>query len=226
MNTDELIYASATVLAQAIRSKKVSAVEVVNAYLQRIEEVNPTLNAVVQLTADAARAQAREADAAQARGEGKGPLHGVPITIKDMIETAGVICTSGTKGRASCVPPRDATIVARMHAAGAIILGKTNTPELGVAPETDNLVYGRTNNPYDLSRTPGGSSGGEGAITAAGGSPLGLGSDGGGSIRIPAHCCGIVGIKPTSGRVPRTGHFPGPGGPMDSLWQVGPRPGS
>ncbi len=133
-----------------------------------------------------------------------------------------MICAAGTKGRAAFVPQQDATVVTRMRAAGAIMLGKTNVPELGLAPETDNLVYGRTNNPYDFSRTPGGSSGGEGAIIAAGGSPLGLGSDAGGSIRIPAHCCGIAGIKPTSGRVPRTGHFPGPGGWFDTLWQVGP----
>ena len=219
---DELIYASATELARAIRSKEVSSEEVVDAHLRRIEEVNPKLNAVVQLTEDAARAQAREADAALARGHIKGPLHGVPITIKDNIETAGVICTGGTKGRASFVPTEDATVVARMRAAGAILLGKTNMPELGLALETDNLVYGRTNNPYDLSRTSGGSSGGEAAIIAAGGSPLGLGNDMGGSIRLPAHFCGIAGIKPTTGRVPRTGHFPWPTGWWDMLWQPGP----
>lgn len=219
---DKLIYASATALAQAIRAKEISSEEVVDAYLQRIEEVNPMLNAVVQLTADAARAQAREADAALARGNIRGPLHGVPITIKDNIETVGVICTGGTKGRASFVPTQDATAVARMRAAGAIMLGKTNMPELGLAFETDNLVYGRTANPYDLSRTPGGSSGGEAAIISAGGSPLGLGNDMGGSIRLPAHFCGIAGIKPTTGRVPRTGHFPYPSRWLDPLWQTGP----
>src|SRR5206468_12012454 len=109
--------------------------------------------AVVQLTAEAARAQARETDKALARGESKGPLHGVPFTVKDLFETAGVICAAGTKGRATFVPQQDATVVTRMRAAGAIMLGKTNVPELGLAPETDNLVYGRTNNPYDLSRT-------------------------------------------------------------------------
>jgi amidase len=219
---DKLIYASATALARAIRAKEISSEEVVDAYLRRIEEVNPKLNAVVQLTADEARAQAREADAALTRGHTKGPLHGVPITIKDNIETAGVICTGGTKGRSSFVPTEDATVVARMRAAGAIILGKTNMPELGLAFETDNLVYGRTNNPYDLSRTPGGSSGGEAAIISAGGSPLGLGNDMGGSIRLPSHFCGITGIKPTTGRVPRTGHFPYPSGWLDPLWQTGP----
>jgi len=219
---DKLIYASATELARVIRAKEASSEEVVDAYLQRIEEVNPKLNAVVQLTADAARAQAREADADLARGRIRGPLHGVPMTIKDNIETAGVICTGGTKGRASFVPTQDATVVARMRAAGAIMLGKTNMPELGLAFETDNLVYGRTNNPYDLSRTPGGSSGGEAAIIAAGGSPLGLGNDMGGSIRLPSHFCGIAGIKPTTGRVSLTGTFYYPGNWLDMLWQPGP----
>jgi amidase len=220
---DKLIYASATELARAIRAKEITSEEVVEAYLDRIEKVNPKLNAVVQLTADAARTQAREADAALARGLIKGPLHGVPITIKDNIETAGVICTAGTKGRASFVPTQDATVVARMRAAGAIVLGKTNLPELALAFESDNLIYGRTNNPYDLSRTPGGSSGGEASIIAAGGSPLGLGNDMAGSIRVPSHFCGIAGIKPTAGRVPRTGLFPWryiPG--RDMMLHVGP----
>jgi amidase len=177
---DKLIYASATALAQSIRAKEISSEELVDAYLQQIEEVNPQLNAVVQLTADAARAQAREADAVLAKGHIRGPLHGVPMTIKDNIETTGVICTGGTNGRASYIPKHDATVVARMHDAGAIMLGKTNLPELGLAFETENLVYGRANNPYALSCTPGGSSGGEAAIIAAGGSPLGLGNDMGG----------------------------------------------
>ena len=219
---DELIYVSARALAQAIRDKEVSSEEVVKAYLERIEIVNPQLNAIVQLTADAARAQARQADAALARGSVKGPLHGVPVTIKDCLETAGTVCAAGTKGRASFVPTQDATAVVRMRSAGAILLGKTNLPELALANESDNLVYGRTNNPYDLSRTPGGSSGGEAAIIAAGGSPLGLGTDAAGSIRQPSHFCGTAGIKPTSGRVPRTGTFPPPGGATDSIWQIGP----
>src|SRR5206468_3773652 len=152
----------------------------------------------------------------------KGPLHGVPITIKDTLETAGVICTGGTKGRANFVPKADATAVARLRAAGGIILGKTNVPELAGAAETDNLIYGRTNNPYDLARTPGGSTGGEAAIIAAGGSPLGLGTDAGGSIRWPAHCCGIAGLKPTRGRVPLTGTFPPAIGAIGPLWHAGP----
>jgi amidase len=219
---DNLIYTSAATLAKAIKAKEVSSEEVVHAYLQRIEQVNPKLNAVVQLTADSALKQAREADALLANGEIKGPLHGLPVTIKDNIETAGIISASGTKGRAQFVPAEDATVVRRMKKAGAIILGKTNLPEVGLAFESDNLVYGRTNNPYDLNRTPGGSSGGEAAIIAAGGSPLGLGNDAGGSIRLPSHFCGITGIKPNTGRFSRTGHFLPPGGVLDTIWQVGP----
>jgi amidase len=222
VNMEKLIYSSASKLARAIRTEEVSSEEVVEAYLQRIEEVNPKLNAVVQLITDDARAQAREADASLKRGEIKGPLHGVPITIKDNIDAAGLICTGGTKGRASFIPKQDATVVTRMRNAGAILLGKTNLPELALAFETDNLIYGRTNNPYDLSCTPGGSSGGEAAIIAAGGSPLGLGNDMAGSIRIPSHFCGIAGIKPTSGRVPWTSDFPHSSGLLNAFWQIGP----
>jgi len=219
---DELIYASATELARAIRSKEASSEEVVTAHLQRIEKVNPKLNAIVQLMTEEACAQARRADEALASGHIRGPLHGVPVTIKDNIDVAGVVCAGGTKGRASFVPSRDATVVSRMRNAGAIILGKTNMPELALAFETDNLIYGRTNNPHDVSRTSGGSSGGEAAIIASGGSPLGLGNDMGGSIRVPAHFCGIAGIKPTMGRVPRTGTFPWPENWLEMLWQNGP----
>lgn len=219
---EKIIYSSATKLAKAIRAREVSSEHVVEAYLQRIEKVNPKLNAIIHLQANDARNQARKADAALARGDLKGPLHGVPITIKDNIDVQGMISTSGTKGRSSFVPDQDATIVARMKAAGAIILGKTNLPELALAFECDNLVYGCTLNPYDPSRTSGGSSGGEAAIIAAGGSPLGLGNDMGGSIRLPSHFCGIAGIKPTAGRVPLTGHFPPPFGYLIPLWQAGP----
>lgn len=220
---NELIYASATALARAIRAKEVSATEAVHAYLQRIAAVNPALNAVVQLCAEAAQAEARAADAALARGQILGPLHGVPMTIKDSLDTAGVITTGGTQGRATFVPTQDAPVVARLHAAGAILLGKTNTPELTLGGETDNLIYGRTNNPYDLSRTPGGSSGGTAAIVAAGGAPFDIGSDTAASIRWPAHCCGIAGIMPTTGRVPRTGHIiPFGLGARDLLTQNGP----
>jgi amidase len=194
----------------------------VNACLRRIEEVNPQLNAVVTLTADSARRAAQDADAAIAGGKILGPLHGVPMTIKDSHETAGVVTTAGTLGRKAYVPPSDSTAVARLRAAGAILLGKTNTPELTYAFETDNLVFGRTNNPYDLTRTPGGSSGGPAAILAAGGPAFDLGSDTAGSIRLPAHWCGIAGIKPTTGRVPRTGHIPPGIGILQSFMQIGP----
>jgi amidase len=217
---DGIISASASELAAAIRSKEVSSKIVVEACLDRIAKVNPKINAIVQLTADSAREAADKADAALARGEIKGSLHGVPVTIKDTLETKGVICTGGTKGRANYIPQDDATAVARLRAAGAIILGKTNVPELAGAIESDNLIYGRTNNPYDLARTPGGSTGGEAAIIAAGGSPLGLGTDAGGSIRIPAHFCGLAAIKPTSGRVPRTGQFPMPLGARNAVFHV------
>lgn len=218
----DITYASATSLADAIRRRQLSSLDVVDAYLRRIEEVNPLLNAVVQLDAAGARAAAQEADEAVARGDAPGPLHGVPITIKDSLDTAGMISTGGTAGRAEHVPSEDATVVARLREAGAIVVGKTNTPELTLSFETDNAIYGRTNNPYDLERTPGGSSGGAAAIIAAGGSPLDLGSDTGGSIRLPAHFCGIVGIKPTSGRVPRTGHIVSAEGLHQAYTQIGP----
>ncbi|MEZ5335221.1 MAG: amidase [Methanolobus sp.] len=219
---DNIIYSSAKSLAHAIHTGEINSQEVIEAYLQRIEEVNPQLNAIVQLQAEEARVQARKADESLARGEIKGPLHGVPFTVKDNAEVKGIICTSGTKGRSSFVPGQDATIVARMKDAGAILLGTTNLPELALTFESDNLVYGCTLNPYDFSRTPGGSSGGEAAIIAAGGSPLGLGNDAGGSIRLPSHFCGIAGIKPTAGRVPLTGHFPPAFGHITKIWQAGP----
>ena len=200
-----------------------SAVEIAEAHLRRIDEVNPKLNAVVQLAAERAMDEARAADAALARGESLGPLHGVPITIKDSHDTKGIVSTGGTMGRKDFVPEADATAVARMRAAGAIVLGKTNTPELTLSFETDNLVYGQTNNPYDVGRTPGGSSGGAGAIIAAGGSAMDLGTDTGGSIRVPSAFCGLAGLKPTSGRVPRTGHIvPWGLGGLDSLTTIGP----
>lgn len=218
----EQIYASAAAMAAAIRRKQYSAQELVRALVDRIDDVNPRLNALVQVRAEPALEDARQADKALAHGKVLGPLHGVPFTLKDAIETEGDICTGGTEGRAHYIPHQDAVVVQRLRKAGAILLGKSNCPELGWAWEADNLIYGRTNNPYDLRLSPGGSSGGESAIIAAGGSPLGLGSDAGGSVRFPAHCTGIASIKPTSGRVPRTGHFPGPGGLLDCLWQIGP----
>ena len=219
----DLIYSSATSIAQSIRDKEVSAAEVVQAHLDRIAEVNDKLNAVVHLCADRALEEAAEADAALARGDATGPLHGVPMTLKDSLDTEGVVTTGGTTGRRDFVPDRDATVTARLRAAGAILMGKTNTPELTMAGETDNSVYGRTNSPFDLERSPGGSSGGAGAIITTGGSPFDIGSDTGGSIRMPAHLCGIAGIKPNSGRVPRTGHIINYTlGATDSYTQNGP----
>jgi amidase len=219
---DDLIYASAKTIAGAIAAKEVSSREVLEACLERIERVNPKLNAVVHMDVETARSKAQDADDELAKGHIQGPLHGVPMTIKDNLDTAGMVSTGGTKGRSSFVPKEDATVVSRLRRAGAILVGKTNTPELTLAYETDNLIYGRTNNPYDLSRTSGGSSGGAAAIIAAGGIPFDIGSDTGGSIRLPSHFCGTAGIRPTSGRVPRTGHILPPGGHLDALTQIGP----
>lgn len=205
--SDELTTQTLSELAAMIRSRKVSAVEVVAAHLRRIERVNPALNAVVTLAPDALE-QARRAEDALMRGEAVGPLHGVPVTIKDTIETKGLRTTAGSRVRADYVPERDAAAVARLRAAGAIILGKTNVAEMAASYDTVNPVFGQANNPYDLARTTGGSSGGEAAAIAACLSPAGLGSDLMGSIRVPAHFCGIVGLKPTTGSVPCTGHIP------------------
>ncbi len=218
----ELCLSSVKSLAESIATRALSSEEVVRTFLERIEAVNPQLNAVVQLASERALTEARAADAGLARGESHGPLHGVPMTIKDSLDTEGVVSTGGTKGRAAFVPERDATVVSRLRAAGAILLGKTNTPELTLSFETNNAIYGRTSNPYDVDRTSGGSSGGAAAIVAAGGSPFDIGSDFAGSIRVPAHCCGIAGIKPSSGRVPRTGHIYPFGGVLDSFQQIGP----
>lgn len=213
---------SASEMAQIIRDKKVSPVELVRAHLERIERLNPQLNAFVMVDAERALATAQRAEAAVLQGAAVGPLHGVPITIKSSIDVAGLRCEAGTKLRAGYVAAADAPLVARLRAAGAIVLGTTNVPEMLMAYETDNLLHGRTNNPWHLERTPGGSSGGEAAAIAAGCSAAGVGSDGGGSIRIPAHFSGICGLKPTPGRIPATGHFPLCIGPFALLGVVGP----
>jgi len=219
----EAIYWSACRIAAEIRAGNLSSREIVDACLERIEQVNPKINAVVRLVAERARKEADALDRLAASGRFRGPLHGVPITIKDSLDSEGIVSTGGTMGRKDFIPRQDAPVVARLRDAGAVLLGKTNTPELTLSGETSNLIYGRTLNPYDLERSPGGSSGGSAAIVACGGAALELGSDTGGSIREPAHFCGITGIKPTSGRTPRSGHIvPYGGGVMDSLTQIGP----
>jgi len=219
---EDLIYRSASDMARLVRARSMSSEELVRAHLSRISEVNPKLNAVCQIDEKGALTAARDADAALKRREEVGKLHGVPVTIKDSFDTKGMISTGGTEGRRGFVPATDATVVARLRAAGAIILGKTNTPELTLSYDTENLIYGRTGNPYDLARTPGGSSGGAAAILAVGGSALDIGSDTAGSIRIPAHFCGVAGLKPTFGRVSRAGHILPPGGGAGRRTHVGP----
>lgn len=216
---DEILRLSTVDLSQAILTRKLSSEDVVTAHLQWIAAANPVLNAIVQLAADSALAEARRADAAL---DIKGPLHGVPFTVKDVCDTKGIVSAAGLEARSHHIPSQDAVVVARMKAAGAILLGKTNCPPSGAGGVTDNPVYGRTNNPYYLSHTPGGSSGGEAVAIASGLSPLGIGSDSGGSLRVPAHFCGIATLKPTSGRVPNTRVFNHPGGLSDYRTQIGP----
>lgn len=218
----ELTLLPAVTLAQYIREQKVPTLEVAEAHLEKIARLNPRLNAFVEVDAERVRREARDADAAAKSGKPLGPLHGVPISIKSSIDVAGMKCEAGTRLRAGFVANQNAPLVARLRNAGAIVLGVTNTPEMLMAWETDNLLYGRTNNPWDLERTPGGSSGGEAAAIAAGMSAGGVGSDGGGSIRVPAHFSGICGLKPTPGRIPSTGHFPPSGGPFTLIGVVGP----
>lgn len=212
----------AVVMAEQIRKRKLSPLELVDAHLAQIKKLNPKLNAFVEVHAERAQQAARDAEIAVLQGKKLGPLHGVPLSIKSSLDVAGMRCEAGTRLRAGFVAAQDAPLVARLRAAGAIVLGVTNTPELLMAWETDNLLYGRTNSPWDLERTPGGSSGGEAAAIAAGMSAGGVGSDGGGSIRVPAHFSGICGLKPTPGRIPATGHFPGSAGPFALIGVVGP----
>src|SRR5436190_2828416 len=215
----QLLSLSATHQARLIREHEISSVELVQAHLEQIRRVNPAIHAAIEVFADRALAEARAADATPASG----PMHGVPFSVKDSIELVGSVCTAGTLGRRGAPPSaEDATLVARLRAAGAIPIARTNLPDLLFAFESDNLLFGATNNPYDLARTAGGSSGGEAALIASCGSPLGLGSDAAGSVRVPAAFCGIASIKPTSGRLPRTGHFPPAGGWIEMLWQIGP----
>ena len=216
--TDDIIFSDATKLAELIRTKAVSPVEVVQKHLDRIDATNPAINAIVTI-ADDAIAAAKAAEKAVLAGDDIGPLHGVPFTVKDSIDTAGVLTQRGSpifKGR---LPDTDATSVARMKAAGGILLGKTNLPEFSYWIESDNLLSGRSNNPWDVTRTPGGSSGGESAAIAAGMSPIGLGTDLAISVRGPAAQTGITSMKATHGRVPMTGIWPRA---PRRFWHVGP----
>jgi amidase len=219
--SDDLTHKSAADLVALIQSRAVSPVEVAKAHLKRIEEVNRSLNAIVTIAADVLD-RARDAEDAIIEGREVGPLQGLPITIKDTIETKALRTTSGSRLSRDYVPDRDATVVARLKAAGAIVLGKTNVPEMAIPYETDNPIFGPTNNPKDPLMTSGGSSGGEAAAIAAHMSPAGVGSDLSGSIRVPAHFCGIAGLKPTTGRIPIDGHIPEVFGPMALGACVGP----
>lgn len=216
--SQDIIFSDATALAALVRTRQLSPVEVVRAHLDRIEAVDPRVNAIVTV-AEGALAAAKQAEAAVMAGEELGPLHGVPFTVKDSIDTAGVLTQRGSpifKGR---TPDADATSVARLKKAGGILLAKTNLPEFSYWIESDNLLSGRSNNPWDLDRTPGGSSGGESAAIAAGMSPLGLGTDLAISVRGPAAQTGIVSLKATHGRVPMTGIWPRA---PRRFWHVGP----
>lgn len=222
---NNLLFATAQELAEGIRRRRISSTEVVEAHLAQIDRYNPALNAIVTLDRSAALDRAREADAAVARGEIWGPLHGVPLTVNDALETAGLRSATGLSATGRQGQGADATAVARLRAAGAVLLAKTNRlPAMGDV-QADTLVVGRSNNPWDLQRSPGGSSGGGAAAVAAGLSPLDLGCDDAGSLRIPAHWCGIYALKATDTRVPHTGHIPelpGMARGMRHMPQVGP----
>ncbi|OGK96990.1 MAG: hypothetical protein A3E31_10440 [Candidatus Rokubacteria bacterium RIFCSPHIGHO2_12_FULL_73_22] len=209
MSDADLIWRSALEIRDLVRKKDVSPVEVTEAALARLETVDPVLNAFCLVAADAARAAAREAEIAVVKGEPLGALHGVPVSIKDVLATRGLTTTGGSRLFAAHVPEQDAIPVARLRAAGAVILGKTNTSEFGHKAVTENPLFGVTRNPWNPALTPGGSSGGAAAAVATGVGPLALGSDGGGSVRIPASFCGLYGFKPSWGRVPHAGGFPG-----------------
>ena len=222
---NNLIFLPANQIAKLIQDRLVSSVEVIETHLAHIAQHNPKLNAIVTLDPENAYKQAKAADEALAKGEIWGPLHGVPITIKDSIETKKLRTTSSYEPLADYIPKQDATVVARLRAAGAIIMGKTNTPKLTTDFQTNSPLFGRTNNPWNLDYTPGGSTGGGAAAIAAGLSTLEVGSDLAGSIRVPAHFCGLFGLKPTEDRVPTFGHIPElPGKPktIRHLQNIGP----
>ena len=212
-------YKDATELAALIRDKQLSSREIVQAHIDRIAQINPKINAIVTLMAEDALKGADAADIAVNRGGRLGAFHGVPFTIKDALDTAGVLTQRGSRIFAGNIPAKDATVVTRFKAAGAIPLAKTNLPEFSAWQETDNALTGLTRNPWKLDRTPGGSSGGESAAIAAGLSPIGIGSDVAISVRGPAALTGIVGLKPTHGRIPYTGHWPEV---LNRYWHIGP----
>jgi amidase len=216
---NEFVLAPATRQLELVRTRQISIVELAEAHIRQIERLNPTLNAFADFDAERVRVQARMLDATK---KARGVLHGLPVTIKSSIATAGYKCEIGSLLRKDEIPHEDAVVVERLRAAGALILGTTNCPEFLMAYETANLLHGRTRNPWDLDRSPGGSSGGESAAIAAGLSAAGLGSDSGGSVRVPAHFTGICALKPTPGRVPGRGHLPPCVGPFSILGAIGP----
>jgi amidase len=209
----DIVFSSTTQLAAAIRAGHISTTEVLQAHLAQIATHNPALNAIITMDVEHAYERAREGDAALARGEIWGPLHGVPFTLKDAHATAGMRTTTGFPPLADYVPTVDSTVTARLKAAGGILMGKTNVAMMLADYQTTNPIFGRTNNPWNSERTPGGSSGGAAAALAAGMTPFEIGTDLSGSIRIPAHFCGVFGLKPTEQRVPLTGLIPGLPGP-------------
>ena len=219
---DSIYFADIAEVADQIRSKEISPREVIDAHLDRIETLQPKLNAFVHVDAEGARRQAQAAETAILRGDAVGVLHGVPISIKSCVDVAGWPCPAGSRLRADYVASEDAVLVSRLRTAGAILVGNTNVPEFLMAYETDNALSGKTSNPWELSRSAGGSSGGEAAAIASGCSMGGVGSDGGGSVRVPAHFCGISGLKPTPGRIPSTGHYPRGAAAFAWLGVVGP----
>jgi amidase len=216
---NKVVLAPATRQLELLRTGQISVTELAEAHIQQIERLNPALNAFADFDAERVRAQARLLDAKQGP---RGVLHGLPVTIKSSISTAGYLCEIGSLLHKGDIPTEDAVVVGRLRAAGALILGTTNCPEFLMAYETANLLHGRTRNPWDLDRSPSGSSGGESAAIAAGLSAAGLGSDSGGSVRVPAHFTGICSLKQTPGRVPGRGHLPPCVGPFSILGAIGP----
>jgi Asp-tRNA(Asn)/Glu-tRNA(Gln) amidotransferase A subunit family amidase len=217
-----LVTRPATELVRLVAAGELSAFDLVRAYLDRIGSADDALGAFVDVRAEQAIDEARRQDDDAARGVPRGLLGGLPVTVKSAIDLAGVRCETGSPARAGRIARNDATVVTRLRRAGAIVLGTTNVAEMLMGYESDNPLHGRTHNPWDLSKTPGGSSGGEAAAIASGCSAGGIGSDGGGSIRVPAHFCGICGFKPTPGRIPSTGHQPACLGPFSLIGVVGP----